>query len=238
MTRLRQNFVGGTVDDNPLGIAATTLTSSELAGLQAITAPEIAVLVLDPDAAAPEIVYVTAHTAAATTATIARGKEGSAAAEHALDTPWKHVPTAEDFRIYSAGTTLSNHVPTNTTMEQWGTEEAVFAQEVCPTDAVVIATVTGSAEASGGSAVAGDRGEIRLEVSFDGGSSWVTCGDSGTIVTFALTGAGKRFPVVATGRVTGTVTGDVQVRAMIRDVDGAGDTSWADGSVTALIHPS
>jgi len=96
MARIRLNFVTGTVEDNPLTDAATTLTSSGLTDLPTIADPDIAVIILDPDGT-PEIVHVTAHTAAADTATILRGQEGTVALEHASTTPWRHGPTADDF---------------------------------------------------------------------------------------------------------------------------------------------
>jgi hypothetical protein len=122
--RVRTNFAGGLVEDNPLSSTATTLTSAGLASLPAITSTQHTVLIIDPDAVGgnPEIVYVTAHTALATTATIVRGQEGTIAREHLRDTPWVHGPTIYDFRSVLArqggsstvwgtnGTT--NYVPT------------------------------------------------------------------------------------------------------------------------------
>lgn len=96
MGRIRTNFVKGTILDDPLISGATTLTSVGLADLPEIAGDDYAVLVIDPDGT-PEIVYVTAHTAGATTATILRGQEGTSASEHALNTTWVHGPTAEDF---------------------------------------------------------------------------------------------------------------------------------------------
>jgi hypothetical protein len=97
--RIRANFVGGVVDDNPLTIGATTLTSSTLNQLPPIGATEHAVIVLDPGGAggAPEIVYVTAHTNGATTATIARAKEGTTSRQHNQNTTWVHSGIASDF---------------------------------------------------------------------------------------------------------------------------------------------
>jgi hypothetical protein len=143
----------------------------------------------------------------------------------------KNLPT-----VASATTALTNHDPNNTTMEQWGTEEAVVAQADAPPAAVVLAWLSGSVgpTASGND---GDRGEYRLEVSFDGGSSFATIGDSGNVVTLVSTAAGDRTALSAVGRGTGTVTGDIQVRAMIRDIDAANDTNWADGIITVLVHP-
>lgn len=106
MVRLRENFQHGTLTAQLL-IGGTTLDSAELASLQAVTAPDIAVLVLDPagDDGAPEIVHVTAHTGAATTATILRAQEGTTARQHEIATVWKHSPTADDFGLKLASFT-------------------------------------------------------------------------------------------------------------------------------------
>lgn len=97
MTRVRTDFISGTITDNPLAIGATTINAAALASLPVIAAPDIAVLILDPAAAAPEIVHVTAHTGSATSATISRGQEGSAAKEHASGTAFVHGGTSDDF---------------------------------------------------------------------------------------------------------------------------------------------
>lgn len=99
MARIKTGFVSGVIDDNPLLIGATTLTATELGDLPEIASPDIAAIVLDPagTAGAPEIVHVTAHTAAATTATIVRAREGTTAREHLQSVPWVHGPTVEDF---------------------------------------------------------------------------------------------------------------------------------------------
>lgn len=106
--RLWQDFVGGVVDDDPLTSGATTLNSADLAVLAAVDADHYMVIVLDPDGldGDPEIVWVTAHTASATSATIARAQEGSSGPrEHRLDTPWVHGQTAADMVAQSgAGT--------------------------------------------------------------------------------------------------------------------------------------
>lgn len=100
MSRSRTAFLSGTITDNPLTNVATTINSAALASLPAIASPDIAVLVLDPtgSAGAPEVVYVTAHTGSATSATISRGKEGSAARQHASGIAWVHGPTLYDFK--------------------------------------------------------------------------------------------------------------------------------------------
>lgn len=96
--RVRTNNVQGTLTDNPLTNVATTMNSAGLANLAAI-ASQHAVVVLDPLRAsgAPEIVVVTAHTGAATSATITRGAYGTSARQHAQGTLWVHAPLTEDF---------------------------------------------------------------------------------------------------------------------------------------------
>lgn len=100
MSRSRTAFLSGTITDNPLTNVATTINSAALASLPAIASPDIAVLVLDPtgSAGAPEVVYVTAHTGSATSATISRGQEGSSARQHASGIAWVHGPTLYDFK--------------------------------------------------------------------------------------------------------------------------------------------
>ena len=97
MARLRANFVRGTITNNPLAIGDTTLTSASLASFPTVVSPDTAIIILDPGAAAPEIVTVTAHSAAATSATITRGSESSTARAHIQGTAWAHGAVAADF---------------------------------------------------------------------------------------------------------------------------------------------
>lgn len=96
--RIRFDFQSGFVDDNPLAIGATTLTSAALQDFPAITSREYAVIVLDPRGVSglPEIVWMTAHTGGATTGTIVRGREGTAARQHIQGTRWAHSATVFD----------------------------------------------------------------------------------------------------------------------------------------------
>ncbi len=104
--RLYDNNAQGTTTDNPLTNVATTVNSAGLANLSAVSGNH-AVLVLDPlrAAGAPEIVIVTAHTGAATSATITRGAYGTSARQHASGTLWVHPATKDDLtRILTSGT--------------------------------------------------------------------------------------------------------------------------------------
>ena len=104
MARIRENFVRGTVDDDPLTSGATTLNSAGLADLPVVTSPDIAIIVLDPneDNGEPEVVHVTAHSASATTATILRAQESTSARSHPMGSSWLHAPTVVDFLDISA----------------------------------------------------------------------------------------------------------------------------------------
>ena len=163
------------------------------------------------------------------------GKVVTVAADGTLELADPAPGGAAGFSIATASTALTTHTPNSTTMEQWGTEEATVAEADAGDSAVVLAWLTGSAGAGPGTVAVGDRGECRLEVSFDGGGSWATMGDAGIITTLVSTSLGTRIPLAATGRATGTPTGDVQVRAMVRDLDQANDLTFGDGIITVLL---
>lgn len=108
----RFNNAFGQVDDDPLSDTATTLNSAELPRLGVVDSinNEIARLTLDPERAdgAPEIIHVTSYDGTATSATIERGKEGTTARQHALDTVWEHAPTVEDVNAGDVGSTSNS----------------------------------------------------------------------------------------------------------------------------------
>jgi len=108
--RLYTNNVQGTVTDNPLTDSATTLNSAGLANLAAVSSNH-AVIVLDPlrAAGAPEVVIVTAHTGAATSATISRGAYGTTPRQHAAGTLWVHPYTHADVIQVLAANPSDNH---------------------------------------------------------------------------------------------------------------------------------
>ena len=99
--RVRASGVQGTITDNPLLVGATTMNGAGLAALPAIGATQFAAITLDPLGVngAPEIVWVTAHTASATSATIVRGREGTTARQHATGTTWYHGPSINDYML-------------------------------------------------------------------------------------------------------------------------------------------
>jgi len=155
--RSRTAFLAGLVDDNPLTAGATTLTATELASLPAIGSTEHAVIVLDPngDSGAPEIVYVTAHTASATTATIARGQEGTTGRQHDQNTRWYHGPTLREitkFAFYDeSGTGNWTTAGTSHAAVDTGTD-LVLPGTTYAGDVIEVGAV-GSWQATGGSGV-------------------------------------------------------------------------------------
>lgn len=70
----------------------------------------------------------------------------------------------------------------------------------------------------------------------NGGSTWADLGVAATIPLFSATST-RRTPFTLTHRSTGTVTGDIQVRASVLDVDQANDTTFAGGQITFFVHP-
>ncbi len=113
--RSRTNLAAGALSA-ALTIGDTTMSSAGLADLGAITSTDYAAISLfSADAAGriltKEIVWVTAHTAAATTATILRGQEGTAATAWASATTWAHGPTAKDFEVTYLTATIPSNVP-------------------------------------------------------------------------------------------------------------------------------
>lgn len=88
--RLRGNFTSGTLSGSLTNVA-TSMSSAGLANLPVVGATQHAVITIEN-----EIVFVTAHTGGATTATILRGQEGTTAAAHNSGMAWVHGPVASD----------------------------------------------------------------------------------------------------------------------------------------------
>lgn len=100
--RSRTNLVAGVIS---VGLASgdVSMSSAGLADLGVIDTTNYAALTLfiadtNGRITAKEIVWVTAHTASATTATIARAKEGTSAVAWAVLSTWAHTATALDFQ--------------------------------------------------------------------------------------------------------------------------------------------
>lgn len=95
----KAGFASGTLSAAITTTGQTSLDSAAFANLPAISGGNICKIIMDADgsAGAPEIMYITAHTAAATTVTVSRGDEGTTARTHLNGTDWSHGPTLLDF---------------------------------------------------------------------------------------------------------------------------------------------
>jgi hypothetical protein len=89
MPRVYANGLYGTTTNDPLALADVTLNSAALADMATISTDDM-MITLDPEEVygAAEYVLVTAHTAAATSATVTRAQLGSSARAHPLGTRW------------------------------------------------------------------------------------------------------------------------------------------------------
>ena len=83
--RLYADFIDGTLSVAPTD-SVTTLEAAVFADLPVVAGSDTLLLTIDPrgEAGAPELVRVTAHTAAATTVTVTRGVDGTTARSHLL----------------------------------------------------------------------------------------------------------------------------------------------------------
>lgn len=111
--RLRYNDLFGKLSTG-ITSGATTFSSAVLASLPDIVAPDVLVLCLNPSIDLTkgsnfEIIWVTAHTAGASSATIARGKEGSTGIAFTTDTVWENAATVADYGAITPQTVTANH---------------------------------------------------------------------------------------------------------------------------------
>lgn len=99
--RSRTNLVSGTLSSSLTNVA-TSMSAAGLANLAVIDTTNYAAITIEN-----EIVWVTAHTGGATTATILRAQEGTSAVAHNSAVAWQHGPTAFDL-----GTDWTSYTPT------------------------------------------------------------------------------------------------------------------------------
>lgn len=97
--RLRTNFMSGTITASLSGSGSTaTISSAEFASLPVVSVgSHHLALILGAETATPEIVWVTAHSASATTLTATRAREGSTIQAWPDTSTWQHGPLASDF---------------------------------------------------------------------------------------------------------------------------------------------
>lgn len=114
MARLHYNGVTGTLGGSLTNSAtsvtlAAALTHSGGTNVPTVASPDYLPLsILDSTGKLSEVVYVTAYTSGATTATISRGKEGTTGVSHANGDTFTHALTSLD-AVDSLATKTSNY---------------------------------------------------------------------------------------------------------------------------------
>lgn len=181
MARQRADYVKGTVENtNGITASATSLTSAGLARLPVVASPDVAAVILH-DGTNYEIVHVTAHTAAATTATILRGQEGSTARAWVEGAPWFHGLTVAD-AVQFAGVTVQD-------------ENANVATAVTQIDF----------QGAGVTATSG-TGEVVVTIPGGGANTKTINAQTGTAYTLALTDGGFDKFLTMTNAAASTLT--------------------------------
>jgi hypothetical protein len=139
MATLRANNLGDVLGStNPMTLAnAATQTAtwpSAPTNMPAVNSPDILKISLEPNTPHEEIVYVTAYTAGATTATVTRAAEGPGTAIAHAGVAWVNAPTVTDFPIPAAGaqgTALVKNSANDFDLE-WSGQVEVFTQANTP----------------------------------------------------------------------------------------------------------
>jgi hypothetical protein len=232
--RQRRPFGGGLVDDNPLGSGATTLTSTGLSTLFELgtTLSAHIAIVLDPDGTDgdPETAYITAYTNGATTATIARGKEGTTARAHAQNTPWIAAIMHSDFPTWiTKARTVGDgdKTITSTTFADLDTTDLRITLPYSYAGQVIVAELAAYLE---GPAVATD--EVRFD--FDVGGTLMGAASDGV----AVWQGPVRQSIIARGVYPLTAGGSQVITAQARVTSGQavlrGDSSYPPPRLTVM----
>lgn len=182
--RVRNNNVQGTLSST-MNSTGTTMNSAGLANLEAISSTEHAAIIIDPGrtAGAPEIVHVTAHTGSATSATVVRGREGTAARAHSSTEEWIHAPTATiDFLPFRPPSVRVEGAAA-TTVASGSTVAVIFGTEVWDTDGMWSSTANTRLEINtAGKYLVG--GHVRITESTGGTYRAVTIRKNGAVDLF------------------------------------------------------
>lgn len=132
----------------------------------------------------------------------------------------------------SGYTTLTDDVASATaTWEQWGTEEATVTNPGGTKQ--VTAWLRGEIYVNNGGATKLCKNKI--QISLDGGTSWSTGPEKWESPDRTLI---DQRNVSCVFRVSGSVTGDIQARAMLNQANGtAGQIDWRDGALMVEVIP-
>jgi hypothetical protein len=94
---VRYNNISGTVGSGGMSSSTTVMPFATVPGFPTIASPYFAKIEIDPGLSTYEIVYLSPYTSGASTGTVLRGQEGTAAVSHSAGATWIHGSTAYDF---------------------------------------------------------------------------------------------------------------------------------------------
>lgn len=91
-TRMPLYPISGVITNNPLASGSTVVTSPQFALLPAVFTPNYLPICLDPMQVigAPEVVWISSHSASSFSATVVRAQEGTSARAHASNETWEY----------------------------------------------------------------------------------------------------------------------------------------------------
>lgn len=206
--------IGGETDA-ALTDVATTISSPALAALAAVASPDIVHICVDPDGIGgePEWMQITAHTAAATTATVTRATESSTARAHASGVEWVHTLAPSEVDALSRLThkqtriTGTGNKTTTTTMAAIDTTNLPYVTMAgLEVGDVIRCEIAGQCYAS----AAGDQGNTAYDVQVDRPTSADTFAGAGDPAGYSVldymtsTRAWKRMVIDYTVTEAGT----------------------------------
>jgi hypothetical protein len=178
MARLRynglSNSLGASLSDSATSVTFTSKLTHVGGDVPTIAGSDyIPLSILDADGLCAEVVHLTAYTAEATSGTIGRGKDGTAAVAHDSGAVVVNAPTTADFgayrllarTTYNPGSLTNSTVSNNTLTDMDATNLAVTF--TAPASGAVVAQVSVRSYSSGG-------GNAAHQLGFRSGSSTVT----------------------------------------------------------------
>ena len=218
MATLYSNLKGGSITDAPLSNVATTINSAAFADLPAVTGSDTMWITLDPAGAngAPEIVSVTAHTAAATSVTVVRAQQSTTARSHPVSSVWAHSLTTTDVGEFLKTVVTADITDANVSAVKLAADAVTTAKvlDANITEAKLAAAVATKLNGAWGIVA---RAQITADV---GGFGVGTADIAGLSLTF--TAVAGRVYKVTTSATLDSNHGAVQMAALAIDIGGAG----------------
>jgi hypothetical protein len=188
--RLRYNgLLCGTVpptfaaDISPSGTTITFPLPLKYQGTTAVPTiadPDYLPLVINPDTAAMEIVWLTAYTAGATSGTVLRAQEGTTGVAHSAGAPIAHGPTVADVAPAPPG---DHYIRSQTSHAPVAVAAGAEAQLGVLLDTLEVPAGWASYDAAGGEVTLTEDGNYTIEI--DAYATWATPPTTGFVDVLA-----------------------------------------------------